>query len=59
MNDAPMSDSLVLDDPHISHLPLTQEHHDELDAVVLEQVEDNLVNPSDYVPMTYSNVNMA
>ena len=31
----------------MSPLPLTQNHRDELDAAVLANVEDNLVNPSD------------
>jgi hypothetical protein len=47
INDAPMSDSLVSDDLHISPLPLTQKHRDELDAAVLENVEGILVTASD------------
>jgi hypothetical protein len=43
-----MSDSLVSDDLHISPLPLTQNHRDELDAAILEQVEDSLDDDSDF-----------
>jgi len=42
-----MSDSLLSDNLHTSPLPLTQKHRDELDAAVLEQVEDHLADASD------------
>jgi len=42
-----MSDSPVSQDLHLSPLPLTQKNRDELDAAVLENVEDILDQDSD------------